>query len=147
MDLGKIIGRLKRPGKIGQDKSDKKNQAHNLGEYLPAENFAIKSGVHPRVSIAENINYIRKQLKEMGAMFAWSKELATSDPRYYKWTQWLFLKFFEKGMAVRRMAPVNWCPSCNTVLANEQVVDGLCERCETEIVRKNLKPRLCACKY
>lgn len=106
---------------------------------LPAENYAIKTGIHPRVSIAENIQYIRKQLKEMGAMLDWSKELATSDPRYYIWTQWLFLKFFEKGMAVRRMAPVNWCPSCNTVLANEQVVDGLCERCETEIIRKNLK--------
>jgi leucyl-tRNA synthetase len=106
---------------------------------LPAENYAIKHGVHPRVSIAENINYIRKQLKEMGAMLDWSKELATSDPRYYKWTQWLFLKFFEKGMAVRRMAPVNWCPSCNTVLANEQVIDGRCERCDTEIIRKNLK--------
>jgi leucyl-tRNA synthetase len=106
---------------------------------LPAENYAIKTGIHPVVSIAENIKYIRKQLKEMGAMLDWSRELATSDPRYYKWTQWLFLKFFEKGMAVRKMAPVNWCPSCNTVLANEQVVDGLCERCDTEIVKKNLK--------
>ncbi|UCC79250.1 MAG: leucine--tRNA ligase, partial [Candidatus Zixiibacteriota bacterium] len=106
---------------------------------LPAENYAIKTGIHPRVSIAENIEYIRKQLKEMGAMLDWSKELATSDPRYYKWTQWLFLKFFEKGMAVRKMAPVNWCPSCNTVLANEQVKDGLCERCDTEITKKNLK--------
>jgi len=106
---------------------------------LPAENYAIKSGIHPKVSIAENIKYIRKQLKEMGAMLDWSKELATSDPRYYKWTQWLFLKFFEKGMAVRKMAPVNWCPSCNTVLANEQVKDGLCERCDTEIIKKNLK--------
>ncbi|UCE65515.1 MAG: leucine--tRNA ligase [Candidatus Zixiibacteriota bacterium] len=106
---------------------------------LPAENYAIKTGIHPRVSIAENIQYIRKQLKEMGAMLDWSKELATSDPRYYKWTQWLFLKFFEEGMAVRKIAPVNWCPSCNTVLANEQVVDGSCERCETEIIRKNLR--------
>jgi leucyl-tRNA synthetase len=106
---------------------------------LPAENYAIKTGIHPRVSIAENIKYIRKQLKEMGAMLDWSKELATSDPRYYKWTQWLFLRFFEKGMAVRKMAPVNWCPSCNTVLANEQVKDGLCERCDSEIIKKNLK--------
>jgi len=106
---------------------------------LPAENYAIKTGIHPVVSIAENIRYIRKQLKEMGAMLDWSKEIATSDPRYYKWTQWLFLKFFEKGMAVRKMAPVNWCPSCNTVLANEQVIDGLCERCDSEIIRKNLK--------
>jgi len=106
---------------------------------LPAENYAIKTGIHPAISTAANIKYIRKQLKEMGAMLDWSKELATSDPRYYKWTQWLFLKFYEKGMAVRKMAPVNWCPSCNTVLANEQVVDGLCERCETEIVKKNLR--------
>jgi leucyl-tRNA synthetase len=106
---------------------------------LPAENYAIKTGIHPAVSTVENIKYIRKQLKEMGAMLDWSRELATSDPGYYKWTQWLFLRFFEKGMAVRKMAPVNWCPSCNTVLANEQVVDGLCERCDTPIIRKNLK--------
>ena len=106
---------------------------------LPAENFAIKSGVHPAKSTAENIEYIRKQLKEIGAMYDWSKEVNTSDPNYYKWTQWLFLKFFEHGMAVRKEAPVNWCPKDNTVLANEQVIDGKCERCGTQIIHKNLK--------
>jgi len=106
---------------------------------LPAENYAIKTGIHPAISIAENIGFMRRQLKEMGGMFDWSRELASSDPRYYKWTQWLFLRFFEKGMAVRKEAPVNWCPACKTVLANEQVINGACERCETQIIRKNLK--------
>jgi leucyl-tRNA synthetase len=106
---------------------------------LPAENYAIKTGIHPAISTAANIDFIREQLKQIGAMYDWSKELATSDPKYYKWTQWLFLKFFEHGMAVRKEAPVNWCPSCKTVLANEQVIDGHCERCETEITHKNLK--------
>jgi len=106
---------------------------------LPAENYAIKTGVHPAISTASNVEYIREQLKQIGAMYDWSKELATSDPQYYKWTQWLFLKFFEHGMAVRKEAPVNWCPSCKTVLANEQVIDGHCERCDTEITHKNLK--------
>jgi len=105
---------------------------------LPAENYAIKTGIHPAVSTAENIKVIRGQLKEIGAMFDWSRELATSNPDYYKWTQWLFLKLFEKGMAVRKKAPVNWCPSCKTVLANEQVINGLCERCDSQVVRRNL---------
>ncbi|OGC92512.1 MAG: leucine--tRNA ligase [candidate division Zixibacteria bacterium RBG_16_53_22] len=106
---------------------------------LPAENFALKSGVHPAISTAANVDYIREQLKQIGAMYDWSKELATSDPQYYRWTQWLFLKFYEHSMAVRKEAPVNWCPSCKTVLANEQVINGRCERCETEITHKNLK--------
>lgn len=106
---------------------------------LPAENYAIKTGIHPALSTSANIEYIREQLKQIGAMYDWSKELATSDPRYYKWTQWLFLKFFEHGMAVRKEAPVNWCPSCKTVLANEQVINGRCERCDTEITHRNLK--------
>ncbi len=106
---------------------------------LPAENYAIKTGIHPAKSTKDNIEYIRKQLKEIGAMYDWDHELSTCDPEYYKWTQWLFLRFFEKGMAVRKEAPVNWCPSCKTVLANEQVVNGRCERCDTPITRKNLK--------
>ncbi len=106
---------------------------------LPAENYAVKTGINPVVSTAENIDIIRKQLREIGAMYDWSRQLATSDPAYYKWTQWLFLKFFERGMAVRKEAPVNWCPSCKTVLANEQVIDGRCERCETSVTRRNLK--------
>lgn len=105
---------------------------------LPAENFALKTGVHPAVSTEQNIEYIRAQLKSIGAMFDWSKELATTDPEYYRWTQWLFVKLFENGLAYRKKAPVNWCPSCKTVLANEQVIDGLCERCENEVTRRDL---------
>ena len=105
---------------------------------LPAENFAIKTGVHPKDSTERNIVKMEEQLKAMGAMFNWDNELVTCDPTYYKWTQWLFLKLYEKGLAYRKKAPVNWCPSCNTVLANEQVVDGLCERCSTEVTKKDL---------
>lgn len=106
---------------------------------LPAENYAIKVGVHPAESTAENINKIRKQLKAIGAMYDWSKEINTSDPNYYKWTQWLFLLLYKNGLAYRKKAPVNWCPQCKTVLANEQVVDGHCERCEAEVTKKDLK--------
>jgi leucyl-tRNA synthetase len=105
---------------------------------LPAENYAIKTGVHPKDSTEQNIVTMKKQLKDMGAMFNWDHEVVTCRPDYYKWTQWLFLKLFEKGLAYRKKAPVNWCPSCNTVLANEQVVDGVCERCDTEVTKKNL---------
>lgn len=105
---------------------------------LPAENFAIKTGVHPNDSTYKNIETMEKQLKAMGAMFNWENEVVTCDPDYYKWTQWLFLKLFEKGLAYRKKAPVNWCPSCNTVLANEQVQDGICERCSTEVTKKEL---------
>lgn len=106
---------------------------------LPAENYAIKTGVHPKDSTEENIATMEKQLKAMGAMFNWDHEVVTCRPDYYKWTQWLFLKLFEKGLAYRKKAPVNWCPSCNTVLANEQVLaDGSCERCSTEVTKKNL---------
>jgi len=106
---------------------------------LPAENYAIKTGVHPKDSTDQNISNMEKQLKAMGAMFNWDHEVVTCRPDYYKWTQWLFLKLFEKGLAYRKKAPVNWCPSCNTVLANEQVlVDGSCERCGTEVTKKNL---------
>jgi leucyl-tRNA synthetase len=105
---------------------------------LPAENFAIKTGVHPNDSTYKNIETMEKQLKAMGAMFNWENEVVTCDPDYYKWTQWLFLKLLEKGLAYRKKAPVNWCPSCNTVLANEQVQDGTCERCSTEVTKKEL---------
>ncbi|MGK0465009.1 leucine--tRNA ligase [Clostridium sp.] len=105
---------------------------------LPAENYAIKTGVHPKDSTEQNIITMKKQLKDMGAMFNWDHEVVTCRPDYYKWTQWLFLKLFESGLAYRKKAPVNWCPSCNTVLANEQVVDGACERCDTEVTKKNL---------
>jgi leucyl-tRNA synthetase len=106
---------------------------------LPAENYAIKKGVHPAISTAENIRSIRKQLEAMGAMYDPGKEINTSDPSYYKWTQWFFLLLYKNGLAYRRKAPVNWCPSCKTVLANEQVVDGRCERCESEVTREDLE--------
>ena len=105
---------------------------------LPAENFAIKSGIHPETSTIANIETMEGQLRAMGAMFDWDYEIKTCMPDYYKWTQWLFLKLYEKGLAYRKEAPVNWCSSCNTVLANEQVVDGACERCGTQVVKKNL---------
>jgi leucyl-tRNA synthetase len=106
---------------------------------LPAENYAIKKGVHPTVSIAENIEYMRKQLREMGPMYDHSKEIVTSDPQYYKWTQWIFLQLFKKNLAYKKKAAVNWCPSCQTVLANEQVVEGQCERCKHEVTKKDLE--------
>ncbi|HHW57821.1 MAG TPA: leucine--tRNA ligase [Clostridia bacterium] len=105
---------------------------------LPAENYAIKTGIHPYDSTMENIRTMEKQLKEMGATFDWDYEVITCLPDYYKWTQWIFLKLYEAGLAYRKKAPVNWCPSCQTVLANEQVVDGKCERCGTEVIRKDL---------
>lgn len=105
---------------------------------LPAENFAIKTGIHPQDSTIKNIAKMEEQLKAMGAMFNWENEVVTCSPEYYKWTQWLFLKLYEKGLAYRKKAPVNWCPSCQTVLANEQVVYGACERCSTEVTKKDL---------
>ncbi len=105
---------------------------------LPAENYAIKTGIHPKDSTEKNIATMENQLKAMGAMFDWSAEIKTCEEDYYRWTQWMFLKLFEKGLAYRKEAPVNWCPSCNTVLANEQVVEGRCERCSTVVVRKDL---------
>lgn len=105
---------------------------------LPAENYAIKTGIHPEDSTLTNIDTMEKQLKAMGAMFDWDYEIKTCMPDYYKWTQWCFLKLYEKGLAYRKQAPVNWCESCNTVLANEQVIDGKCERCDSEVIKKNL---------
>ncbi len=105
---------------------------------LPAENYAIKKGVHPTISIRENIGYMRKQLGEMGAMYDFSREVITSDPEYYKFTQWIFLQLYKNGLAYRKNAPVNWCPSCQTVLANEQVQEGICERCKHEVTKKDL---------
>ncbi|WP_411170194.1 leucine--tRNA ligase [Clostridium sp. MB05] len=105
---------------------------------LPAENYAIKTGIHPKDSTEKNIETMEKQLRAMGAMFNWDNEIITCNPDYYKWTQWVFLKLYEKGLAYRKKAPVNWCPSCNTVLANEQVLEGACERCSTEVTKKDL---------
>ena len=105
---------------------------------LPAENFAVKSGIHPEDSTKQNIATMNRQFRAMGTTYDWEHEIITCEPAYYKWTQWLFLKLFERGLAYRKEAPVNWCPSCMTVLANEQVVGGLCERCETEVTAKNM---------
>ncbi|AEY68172.1 leucine--tRNA ligase [Clostridium sp. BNL1100] len=105
---------------------------------LPAENYAIKTGIHPQDSTLKNIETMEGQLKEMGATFDWDYEIKTCMPDYYKWTQWLFLQLYKSGLAYRKNAPVNWCPKCNTVLANEQVVDGCCERCDSEVTKRDL---------
>ncbi len=105
---------------------------------LPAENYAIKTGVHPMDSTKKNIETMERQLRELGATFDWEYEVVTSEPEYYRWTQWCFLQLYKHGLAYRKKAPVNWCPSCNTVLANEQVIEGQCERCHTEVTRRHL---------
>ncbi len=105
---------------------------------LPAENYAIKTGIHPQDSTLHNIEVMEQQLKNIGAMFDWDHEIKTCLPDYYKWTQWIFCQLYKHGLAYRKKAPVNWCPSCNTVLANEQVVDGHCERCESQVIKKDL---------
>ncbi|MDD2208178.1 MAG: leucine--tRNA ligase [Bacilli bacterium] len=105
---------------------------------LPAENYAIKTGIHPEKSTQQNIKTMERQLKNIGATYDWDYEIDTSNPEYYKWSQFLFLEFYKKGLAYKKEAPVNWCPSCNTVLANEQVVSGECERCAEVVVRKKM---------
>ncbi len=105
---------------------------------LPAENYAIKTGEHPKDTTNTNVKFIRGQLKDIGAMYDWRYEVITSSPDYYKWTQWLFLQLYKKGLAYRENAAVNWCSSCQTVLANEQVHDGQCERCDTIVEKKFL---------
>ncbi len=105
---------------------------------LPAENAAIKSGVHPAVYTRRNIDLLRDGLKGLGYSYDWSRELATCSVEYYRWTQWLFLRFYEKGLAYKTLAKVNWCPGCMTVLANEQVINGHCERCDSLVVQKQL---------
>ena len=105
---------------------------------LPAENYAIQTGIHPKTSTWTNIETMRTQLHEMGAMFDWDYEVVTCDPKYYRWTQWLFLKLYQAGLAYRADAPVNWCSDCGTVLANEQVIDGTCERCGTMVDQKEM---------
>jgi leucyl-tRNA synthetase len=106
---------------------------------LPAENAAIKHGADPASWTRENIAHMRKQLRGMGYSYDWAREAATNDPAYYKWTQWLFVQLFKKGLAYRKSQKVNWCPSCATVLANEQVVNGECERCDTPVIRRQLE--------
>ncbi len=105
---------------------------------LPAENAAIQKGANPAAWTNENIEYMRLQLKKLGLNVDWDREVATSSPEYYKWTQWLFLQFYKKGLAYKKEAAVNWCNDCATVLANEQVIDGKCWRCDNEVTKKNL---------
>lgn len=105
---------------------------------LPAENYAIKTGIHPEDSTLKNIETMKKQLDEMGGSYDWNYSVETCMPDYYKWTQWLFLQLYKAGLAYKKEAPVNWCDSCKTVLANEQVIDGKCERCGSEVKRKKL---------
>ncbi|MBI2026592.1 MAG: leucine--tRNA ligase [Deltaproteobacteria bacterium] len=105
---------------------------------LPAENYAISHKVHPRDSTLKNIDSCKKQFKRWGLVYPWEHEVTTCEPSYYRWTQWLFLQFYKKGLAYRKKASVNWCPSCATVLANEQVAEGSCERCDTAIINKKL---------
>lgn len=106
---------------------------------LPAENYAIKTGINPNKSTHENIAVFKRQLISSGLSYDWDHEIDTSSPEFYKWTQWLFIELFKKGLAYKKKAPVNWCPKDETVLANEQVVDGKCERCGTEVVQKELE--------
>ena len=103
---------------------------------LPTENFAIKNHVHPAVVTKQNIDHFREQLKRLGFSFDYTREINTTDPKYYKWTQWIFLKLFEHGLAYKAEMPINWCTSCKCGLANEEVVNGVCERCGSEVVRK-----------
>jgi len=106
---------------------------------LPTENHAIKTGIHPQVATEKNIANFKRQLKSLGLSFDWSREIDTTDPKYYKWTQWIFLKLFEKGLAYQAEIPINWCPQCKIGLANEEVVGGACERCGATVGKKVLK--------
>lgn len=106
---------------------------------LPAENYAIKTGTHPAITTAANIDRFREQLQKFGFSFDWNREIDTTSPEYYKWSQWIFLKMFEAGLAYESDKPINFCPSCKTGLANEEVVDGKCERCGTPVEKKAIR--------
>ncbi len=106
---------------------------------LPAENYALKTKTNPMVSVPKNVAHFKKQLEILGFDYDWSREINTTDPKYYKWTEWIFLKLFEKGLAYESFEPINWCPSCKTGLANEDVEDGKCERCGTEVEQKPMR--------
>src|SRR3989304_2935083 len=105
---------------------------------MPAENAAIQNNIHPAKWTFENIANMKKQLKRMGLGYDWEREIATCSPEYYRWNQWIFLKFLEKGLAYKKRSPVNWCPECATVLANEQVDEGLCWRCDSVVETREL---------
>ena len=132
--IGDIVARVKRMQGF--------NVLHPFGWDafgLPAENAAIKGGIHPETSTLDNIAHMKGQLQRLGISYAWERELATCMPDYYRWNQWLFTRMYERGLAYRRRSTVNWCPSCQTVLANEQVVDGGCWRCGTPVTQKDLE--------
>lgn len=131
--IGDVVARFK--------KMDGYNVLHPMGWDsfgLPAENAAIKHGIHPNIWTWDNIKEMRNQLKELGLSYDWDREVATCHPDYYRWMQWIFIQFYKRGLAYKKENPVNWCPSCQTVLANEQVVDGCCERCKSPVGKKNL---------
>ena len=132
--IGDVVARMKRMRGF--------NVLHPFGWDafgLPAENAAIKNGTHPETWTLENIAHMKGQLQRLGISYAWEREIATCLPEYYKWNQWLFLKMLEHGLAYRKRSSVNWCPSCQTVLANEQVVDGGCWRCGTPVVTREFE--------
>ena len=106
---------------------------------LPAENYAIKMGIHPEISTKQNVSNIKRQIQDIAAIYDWDMEVNTTDPNFYKWTQWIFVQMFKNGLAYEKEFPINWCPSCKTGLANEEVVDGKCERCGTTVTKKNLR--------
>ena len=106
---------------------------------LPAENYAIRTGTHPKATTENNIRRFREQIKALGFSYDWDREISTHTPDYYKWTQWIFLKLFENGLAYEDEVPINWCPSCKTGLANEEVKDGKCDRCSAEVERRNIR--------
>ena len=106
---------------------------------LPSENEAIKRGVHPTVSIKQNIATFKRQMNAMGLSYDWDREVGTHNPEYYRWNQWLFLKLLENKLAYRKKTPGNWCPGCQTTLANEDVKEGLCWRCDSEVVQKDIE--------
>src|SRR3989339_24456 len=106
---------------------------------LPAENYAIKTGTQPKITTQKNIDNFRRQIKSLGFSYDWQREINTTDPKYYRWTQWIFLQLFKKGLAYESVVPINWCPSCKTGLANEEVVGGKCDRCGTQVTKKDLR--------
>ncbi len=106
---------------------------------LPAENYAIKTGTHPKITTNENINHFTQQIKSLGFSYDWDRCVSTCEPEYYKWTQWIFLQLFKKGLAYEAQTPINWCPSCMTGLANEEVKEGRCERCGTQVTHKTIR--------
>ena len=106
---------------------------------LPAENYAIKTSIHPKDTTRKAINVFRQQMQHLGLSYDWSREIDTHTPEYYKWTQWFFLLLYENGLAEKKLAKVNWCEPCKTVLANEQVLSGFCERCKNEVIQKDLR--------